>query len=42
MSFLWFLSDLRFPAADIFFQGVTYLAQEVLVIAYLLVLLVRQ
>lgn len=35
MSFLWFLSDLRFPAADIFFQGVTYLAQEVLVIVFI-------
>lgn len=35
MNFLWFLSDLRFPAADVFFQLITYLAQEVLVIVFI-------
>lgn len=33
MSFLYFLEQLRFPAADLFFQCITYLGQELLVIA---------
>ena len=33
MSFLWFLSDLRTPAGDFFFQQITYLGQEIFVVA---------
>lgn len=33
MDFLHFIAEQRFPAADIFFQAVTYAAQELLVVA---------
>lgn len=35
MDFLQFLSEYRTPAADLFFQGVTYLAQETAIVAIL-------
>ena len=33
MTFLWFLSDLRTPTGDFFFQQITYLGQEIFVVA---------